>query len=507
MPGPRPPDTLTPPMNQLLANLASWRPVRALVVGDFMLDQLVYGDAERLTGDAPVPILAARRTDQLPGGAANVCADLVAMHAHVTAFGVTGDDHEGVLLRTALASGGIDTSGLVTDPARPTTVKRSLIGLAQHRHPQKMFRVDFESREPLPTTIVAQLLARFDQALADGVDVVAIEDYAKGVCTESTCQAIIERCRRARVPVIVDPAAIESYARYRGCTSITPNRSEAELATGIDTHAEADADHNARLATALMEQLACETVVLTLDKHGALLLEQGKAPLAIPTVARQVYDVTGAGDMVLAALCAARGNQLTWPDAVRFANAAAGLEVEVFGVKPMPFERIYQSILRQSGSVIGKRRTLEQALIEVKAARREGHTIVFTNGCFDILHAGHIRLLREARQFGDLLVVGLNSDDSVRRLKGADRPIHNEDDRAAILSELEAVALVVIFGEDTPTRLIDTLRPDVLVKGGDYTKDKVVGHELVEQWGGRVELVPTLEGRSTTGAINKVRSR
>ena len=206
-------------------------------------------------------------------------------------------------------------------------------------------------------------------------------------------------------------------------------------------------------------------------------------------------------------LCAARANKLTWPDAVRFANAAAGLEVEVFGVKPMPFERIYQSILRQSGSVIGKRRTLEQALIEVKAARREGHTIVFTNGCFDILHAGHIRLLREARKFGDLLVVGLNTDASVQRLKGDDRPVHNEDDRAAVLSELEAVALVVLFDEDTPTKLIETLQPNVLVKGGDYTKDKVIGHDLVQQWGGRVELVPVLEGRSTTGAIEKVRAK
>ncbi|MCA9294733.1 MAG: D-glycero-beta-D-manno-heptose 1-phosphate adenylyltransferase [Phycisphaerales bacterium] len=494
-------------MNQLLANLASWRPIRALVVGDFMLDQLIYGDAERLTGDAPVPILAARKTEQLPGGAANVCADLVAMHAHVTAFGVVGDDHDGGLLRKALTDGGIDTAGLVADPARPTTVKRSLIGLAQHRHPQKMFRVDFESREPIAAPIVDQLLERFDAALAQGVDVVAIEDYAKGVCTEATCQAIIERCKRAGIPVIVDPAFIEDYTRYRGCTSITPNRSEAELATGISTDADANADHNAQLAQALMQQLDCENVILTLDKHGALLLERSKTPLAIPTVARQVYDVTGAGDMVLAALCAARANKLTWPDAVRFANAAAGLEVEVFGVKPMPFERIYQSILRQSGSVIGKRRTLEQALIEVKAARREGHTIVFTNGCFDILHAGHIRLLREARKFGDLLVVGLNTDASVQRLKGDDRPVHNEDDRAAVLSELEAVALVVLFDEDTPTKLIETLQPNVLVKGGDYTKDKVIGHDLVQQWGGRVELVPVLEGRSTTGAIEKVRAK
>lgn len=492
-------------MSELLTKLANWKTFTALVVGDVMLDQHVYGDAERLTNDAPVPILHAKRTEQLPGGAANVCMDLVAMHARVKIFAVTGEDPEATTLDRALQRAGIDTHGLVRDPSRPTTVKRSLIGLAQHRHPQKMFRVDFESTEPPPTSVLEELLRRFDEALPTA-DVVAIEDYNKGVCSEQLCRAVIERCRRAGKPVLVDPARLTDYSRYARCTAITPNRTEAEVATGLRTDHNADPAHNAELARALQTTLQAEAIVLTLDRHGALLLERDSEPLAIPTVARQVYDVTGAGDMVLAALMAARANNIDWPDAVRFANAAAGLEVEVFGVQPIPLERIHQSILSQSRSHIGKGRTLEEAIIEVAAARREGKRIVFTNGVFDLLHAGHIKLLRGAAEFGDFLVVGVNSDASTRRLKGPERPVNNQDDRVYVLSELESVDVLIVFEEDTPTRLIEAIRPDVLVKGGDYTKERVVGAGMVEAWGGRVELIEVAEGRSTTGAIARIRA-
>lgn len=492
-------------MASLLSKLAEWRSIRALVVGDFMLDQLVYGDAERLTADAPVPVLAVRRTEEMPGGAANVCMDLVAMRAHVRAFGVVGCDAEGRVLREALESGGVSCGGMVEDGDRPTTVKRNLIGLAQHRHPQKMFRVDFESRDPLSDSVVAEILKRFEAAL-DETDVVAIEDYGKGVCTESLCQGVIRLCRARGVEVLVDPASISDYARYHGATAITPNRSEAEKATGLRTHDSASVEHNTQLAMTLRTSLDLEAVVLTLDRHGSLVLERGGEPVAVPTVARQVYDVTGAGDMVLAALMAARANGIGWEDAARFANTAAGLEVEVFGVKPIPFERIYQASLVEGRKLAGKGRTLAEAVIEVEAARRESKRIVFTNGCFDIVHAGHIRLLRRAAEYGDLLVVGLNSDESVRRLKGAERPVHAEADRVEVLSELESVGVVVVFEEDTPMRLLELLRPDVLVKGGDYTKEEVVGGSFVESYGGCVELVEVLEGRSTSAAIRKIRA-
>ncbi|GAB4556010.1 MAG: D-glycero-beta-D-manno-heptose-7-phosphate kinase [Phycisphaerales bacterium] len=488
----------------LLQTLSNWRPFRVLVVGDFMLDQLVKGDAERLTADAPVPVLHVRSTEEMPGGAANVCLDLRALHGDVRALGVVGDDHDGRLLRELLEREGVDASGLVADPTRPTTVKRNLVGLAQHRHPQKMFRVDFESREPIAKDAFERLCERV-RASMQWADVVAIEDYGKGVCSEAVCRAVIEAAREAGVPVLVDPAATADYTKYAGCSAITPNRTEAERATGALDQAMSDDERAPWMAHTLRDRLACDAVVLTLDKEGAWLLDD-QGGRRIPTQARQVYDVTGAGDMVLAALCAARANGLGWTDATVFANAAAGLEVEIFGVRPIPLERVHQSILTHGRPPSAKHRTLEEARVEVAAARREGRSVVFTNGCFDLLHAGHVSLLRKCAALGDVLVVGLNSDASVTRLKGPERPVHTIDDRVEVLSELMSVSLIVVFDEDTPERTIEALRPDVLVKGADYRKEDVVGGAFVESYGGRVELVDLLEGRSTTGAISRIRS-
>lgn len=489
----------------LLAALSAWKPFRALVVGDFMLDQLLYGSAERLSADAPVPILHVTESQDRPGGAANVCMDLVALKGEVRAFGVTGSDAHAAALRAALAAQGVNADGLIADASRPTTVKQNLIGRAQARHPQKMFRVDFESREPLSAGVVERLLAAIGRAIAD-VDVVCIEDYDKGVCTEDLCQGVIKLCRAAAKPVFVDPARLHDYVKYRGATAITPNRTEAEVATGLRTHGEASIEHNLALATALLNDVALDAVVLTLDRHGALLLERGGEAAAIPTVARHVYDVTGAGDMFLAGLAAARANGLGWNDSVRLANAGAGLEVEIFGVEPIPLERIHHSLLDLASKDLGKLRTVEQAVIEVRAQRAKGGRVVFTNGCFDVLHAGHVSLLEKARALGDFLVVGLNDDESVRRLKGDGRPVNSQEDRARVLGALQSVGAVVLFGAPTPIELIEALRPDTLVKGADYTKDRVVGAELVESYGGRVALVDLVQGRSTTSTLERLRS-
>lgn len=488
----------------LLDTLANWRPFRALVVGDFMLDQLVSGDAERLTADAPVPILHVRSTEEMAGGAANVCLDLAALNAEVRAIGIVGQDTEATQLRDLLEREGVDASGLLADPGRPTTVKRNLVGLAQHRHPQKMFRVDFESREPISNDALTRITAHIRDAIA-WADVIALEDYGKGVCSEPVCRAIIDGAREAGVPVLVDPAASAEYKKYRGCSAVTPNRTEAERATGVRGHNIEQAEQASWMARDLHTRLSCDAVVLTLDKEGAWLLDSD-GERRVPTVARHVYDVTGAGDMVLAALCAGRANGLDWHDATVFANAAAGLEVEVFGVRPIPFERVYQSILTQGRPPTAKLRTLDEVRVEAAATRREGRSVVFTNGCFDLLHAGHVSLLRKCAELGDMLIVGLNSDESVSRLKGPERPVHAIDDRVEVLSELMSVSLIVVFDEDTPECVIETIRPDVLVKGADYQKADVVGGALVESYGGRVELVELLDGRSTTGAISKIRS-
>lgn len=493
-------------MDSLLSHLTSWKPFRAAVIGDFMLDQLIYGDAERLSADAPVPILLVREQLHRPGGAANVCLDLAEIGGSVTALGVAGADSTADILVRELRDRRINTSGIITDPSRPTTVKQNLIGRAQARHPQKMFRVDYESRTPLSAQTVSQLLNQLSRILP-GVDVVCIEDYAKGVCTPELCQGVIAAARKAGKPVMVDPAKLPDYSKYRGATVITPNRTEAEIASGLSTCGEATLERNATVARKLLEELDLEAVVLTLDRHGALLLERGGQPVPVPTLAREVYDVTGAGDMFLAALAAARANTCSWLDAVRFANAAAGLEVEIFGVEPIPLEKIHDSLLRLSTAEHGKLRTLEQVLVEVAAARRAGKKVVFTNGCFDVLHAGHVSLVDSAAAEGDLLVVGINDDASVRRLKGDGRPVNAQNDRARVLGALGAVDAVVMFPEDTPMKLIEAIRPDVLVKGGDYTKDKVVGGDFVESYGGRIALVDLVKGRSTTGTIHRMLGR
>ena len=492
-------------MDALLTALADWKPFNAIVVGDFMLDQLLKGSATRLSPDAPVPVLHVQEQHSLPGGAANLTLDLLALHATVSVLGVSGSDPEAKILRDKLNEAGVDCSGLIKDATRPTTVKRNLIGLAQGRHAQKMFRVDFESSEPISEQVEAQLLKAFD-ALLGSADVVCIEDYNKGVCTPSLCQGIIERAKSAGVEVLVDPAPIKDYRKYRGASAITPNRTEAELATGIHAPEDAREAHREHLARTLLDSFDLDTIVLTLDKQGALLAHRDDPQTVhVPTTAREVYDVTGAGDMMLAALSAARANGLDWVNATRFANAAAGLEVEIFGVAPIPVEKIHDDLLRQRTSELGRPRSLDEVLVQVRAARQSGQKVVFTNGCFDVLHAGHVSLLQRCAELGDMLIIGLNDDHSVRALKGPERPVNNQNHRAYLLSALQCVDSVVLFGEDTPIRLIEAIKPDVLVKGGDYTPDTVVGADIVEANGGRVVLLDLIDGLSTTRTIEKMR--
>ncbi|MEM1107656.1 MAG: D-glycero-beta-D-manno-heptose 1-phosphate adenylyltransferase [Planctomycetota bacterium] len=481
----------------LINHLDRWQRKRVVVAGDFMLDRYAYGNADRLAPDAPVPVLAVQRTESMPGGAANVCLDLAALRCDVACLGLIGDDEPGQTLSQALQDAGVDTTGLVNSGGggRPTTVKHNLVGLAQHRHPQKMFRLDTEDKSPVPPEATAALLEQAE-AVLDGADVLCLEDYNKGVLSESLCQGLIALAEAKNIPVFVDPAAIDDYSKYRGATCVTPNRTEARLSTGSD-------DPHA-MARQLKADLGLTHVVLTLDKSGALLLDDQDETHTVPTVARSVYDVTGAGDMVLAMLAAARANEVPWVDAVALANVAAGLEVEKSGVVPIPLDEVLLALLTLHHGQLGKVRPPEALFRELEAYRKQGRSIVFTNGCFDILHAGHVAYLRAAAAHGDLLVVGLNSDTSIKRLKGDGRPVNHEADRVMVLSELQSIDYIVVFDEDTPLHLIETIKPDVLAKGADYTRETVVGHEVVEANGGRVELIDLVEGRSTTNIIRKL---
>jgi len=506
-----------PATDALIRLLDGWARRKVVVVGDFMLDRNVYGNASRMSPDAPVPVLAIDRIENAPGGAANVCAMLAALRCDVAAVGVVGkdppgsllaeregEDPSGEMLRKQLIELGCDVKGLIVADDRQTTVKFNLIGLAQHRHPQKMFRADAERREPIPPKVAERLIKAARKAMR-GAAALCLEDYHKGVLTEDVCQALIATAAECDIPVLVDPASIPDYSKYRGATCITPNRNEASAATGLDAVTRTDRDTLDQIARKLLRSLKLEAVVLTLDKQGALLARRGRKTVIAPTEARQVYDVTGAGDMVLAMLAAALANAADFPAAVSLANVAAGIEVERFGVQPIALDEILLALLRRKQSQLGKVRLLDELLPELRAHRGAGKRIAFTNGCFDVLHAGHVAYLRAARRHGDLLVVGVNSDGSIRRLKGDDRPVNPQDDRLLVLSELESIDYLIVFDDDTPMKLLDATRPDVLVKGGDYTRDQVIGGDFVEQHGGRVEIVPLVKGRSTTSILRKMK--
>ncbi len=500
---------MIPMEDRVLVGLRAWKPFRLLVVGDFMLDQSLAGDAERLSPDAPVPVLAVRdplATIDTAGGAGNVAVFAAAMGGTVECVGVVGDDHEGRLLRKTIENGNCATGGLIVDSSRPTTTKRSLIGRAQHRHPQKMFRIDVESREPLSAAIQAKVFDAISARLG-ACDVVCIEDYTKGVCTPELCAKLIELCRAKKIPVLVDPAAISDYSRYRGATVITPNRSEAEKATGRTIDPANVVAGSIEMATSLLKNLSLDAVVVTLDRYGAVLEVKGNPAVHLPTVVRQVYDVAGAGDMVLATLAGAIANGMPWPEAVTLANIAAGMEVEVFGVRAFTMAEIQAQVIRITQAWMGKTRSRADLLVEIAAHRAAGRSIVLTNGCFDVLHAGHVGYLREAKTLGDILVVGVNCDQQVRSLKGNDRPIYCEKDRAELLGELTSVDYITIFEEPSAAELLRAVIPDVYVKGGDYESKEITESAVVKELGIKLSLVAHRAGLSTTSVVERVRAQ
>ena len=475
---------------------------KAVVVGDFMLDRYVYGHADRLSPEAPVPVLHFQHEETRLGGAGHVAADLAALGLSVSVVGATGCDELAETLRAALEKDGIDASGLAAVRGRPTTSKVRLVGLAQHRTPQQMIRLDYEDPSALDQVGCDAIVEAFERAMSGGdVDVVCIEDYNKGAACEFVCRRVIEICRAAGVPVLVDPPSISDYGKYRGATAIKLNRRETCAATGLPCETTFEVE---RAADRLLKELEAEAVVITLDKDGAFMANRDGERRLLRTRARSVADVTGAGDMFLAMLSAARAAGSGWADATALANVASGLEVERFGAQPVRPDEIVAELMNEMRDSAGKRRSLDDLLPELSRHRAAGKRVVFTNGCFDLIHLGHVTYFRFAKQQGDLLVVGVNTDSSIRRLKGEKRPIIALEDRLGVLEELESIDYLVTFDEDTPLPLIEAIRPDVLVKGADYRKEQVVGWDIVEAAGGRVALAPLVDGRSTSSVIERI---
>jgi D-beta-D-heptose 7-phosphate kinase/D-beta-D-heptose 1-phosphate adenosyltransferase len=475
----------------------SFRAEPVLLLGDLMLDRYIWGDVHRVSPEAPVPVVRLTGESDAPGGAANVAMNLAGLGLRVTVLGAVGMDAAGDRLRELLKSVGVDARSILQRACAVTMTKTRIIG----RH-QQILRLDAEDRGGIGPGEIEAVRAAIRERLAEHCAAALVSDYAKGVVTPDACREVISAAKQRGIPVVVDPKG-RDWSKYEGATVVTPNLGELGDVTGVAVQR---VDELLLAGRALMDRLDIESLVVTRGEDGLTLVTRGGTQ-DFPAAAREVFDVAGAGDTVVAILTAALAAGAPIEDALRLANLGAGIVVGKVGTAPITKEELLAELnrglrLEQANKLCG----LDAAVERIQGWRDRRESVVFTNGCFDLLHAGHVKLLEQARRFGDRLVVGLNTDASVRALKGPERPVVGEQDRGRVLAALASVDLVVMFAEDTPLNLIQVLRPDVLVKGQDYREDEVVGASEVTSWGGRVVLVPLLEGRSTTAMMARARA-
>ena len=467
-----------------------------LVLGDLMLDCWIYGQVDRISPEAPIPVLRIEPERQrwTLGGACNVAENVAALGARTILIGVTGADDAAAEM--ARLTGRIDTC-LITAAGRSTTVKTRYIA-----NGQQLLRADQETTTALDAATATAVLDAYRARLA-GVDIVILSDYAKGVLSDAVLPGAIAAARAAGIPIIADPKRLD-FARYRGVTVLKPNRLEASRATGIDCLDDASTEAAGRQA---LEAAEAEAILVTRGEHGLSVIPAIGPALHLPTQARQVFDVSGAGDTVIAVFAVVLAGGASLADAARLANIAAGIVVAKPGTATVSRDELAEALhVDDLLATDRKIMVLDQAVVRIAEWRARGLKIGFTNGCFDLIHPGHVALLSRARATCDRLVVGLNTDSSIQRLKGPDRPIQSEGARATVMASIGAVDLVVPFAEDTPIRLIEAIRPEVLIKGADYTVDQVVGADFVQAHGGRVALVPLEQGQSTSRTIARIRA-
>jgi D-beta-D-heptose 7-phosphate kinase/D-beta-D-heptose 1-phosphate adenosyltransferase len=476
-----------------------WADKRLLVVGDVMLDKYIWGEVGRISPEAPVPVVRAIRQSEQPGGAANVAMNLARLGAQTTVIGFTGNDENERLLAESLRSNGIDPQFIVSN-GFPTITKTRILGGRQ-----QMLRLDSERLDARPQSdydhLINSVLAQLPNCHA-----LVLSDYAKGLFTPEACQAMIQRARQLNIPVLVDPKSPD-FTRYRGATTICPNLAEITAAAPKDADLTRNPNRNLdavlKAAEAMVLAFDIEFLTATLSEKGIAIVRPGNCYMA-PAVARQVFDVSGAGDTVVAVLALCLASGLRPETGVQLANVAAGIVVGKVGTVPVERHELLAALTPDIALHAGDKVVTRQDLVSrVAMWRANGERVVFTNGCFDLLHIGHITVLEQSRRFGDRLIVAINSDASVSRLKGPSRPIVGEDERARVIAALAAVDAVVVFDEPTPLEVILAVRPDVIAKGGDYSPDTIVGAPEVESWGGQVKVVPIVKGFSTTKLIEK----
>lgn len=467
--------------------------IRIAVIGDVMLDRYFHGEVKRISPEAPVPVTKINRINSVLGGAANVAANLAHLECQVFMGGVTGDDDNRLLLENLMDNAGIDYSGLVKSEFRKTITKLRVLG-----GQQQMLRLDFEEVGDLIPEESKALMAWLEGLLKQGLDGIIVSDYAKGVCSDDFVQEVIKKAHSKNVPVLIDPKGSD-WTKYTGCDYITPNLKEMCEAAGCLKDNEDKAV--VEMALAAKDKYSIGNVVVTRSEKGMSLVNATEV-LHSPATAIEVFDVSGAGDTVAATLLAGVAGKLKLADAVYMANRAAGIVVAKVGTYPVHRDELLKDLLTENRKQGRGYRTLSWEEISSLAAtwKAAGETVVFTNGCFDIIHVGHVTYLEKARNLGKHLIVGLNTDASVQRLKGPTRPLVHELDRARVLAALSCVDAVVLFDQDTPTELISNICPDILVKGGDYKPEEVAGRE----YAGKVQIIDFEDGYSTTGVVTKI---
>jgi len=463
---------------------------KILVLGDLMLDHYLFGSCERVSPEAPVPIIDVNRESYFIGGAGNVVKNLIGLGCSASIISVIGTCNISKEITKHLKNSGVCPDYLITEQGRISSKKTRVI--SSHN---QVLRFDSESKDPVSPLTEEKILERFYK-IYENFDLIILSDYGKGVLTDRICHEVIQAARRKSVKVIVDPKGTD-YSKYKDAYLLTPNKKEASEATGININ---DESNLKKALLHLKQNLSLDISLITLSEDGIAFLDNEFAQL--PTASREVFDVTGAGDTVIASLGFAIANNLTLKESVFFANLAAGIVIGKIGASSTSLEEIIQYHANYDKFFFEKNlishSNLENFIEELKLRKKK---IVFTNGCFDIIHSGHIKYLKEASQLGDILIVGINSDDSIRELKGSSRPINNLDDRVCVLSAMEFVDFVIPFEEQTPLNLIKLIKPDVLVKGGDYKNKKVVGSNLVKD----VRLIDFVKGKSSTLIINKIK--
>jgi len=460
-----------------------------LVIGDLMIDHYLWGSCERISPEAPVQVVDIARETTVLGGAGNVINNLIALGSEVSVCSVIGDDENGVELKSMLEKIGVDTKRIITQGARKTSKKSRVIASSQ-----QVIRYDKESKDNIENKSVSNIL---DSLVGDisKFDAIILSDYGKGVLREELCHGVISLAKNHNIKVLVDPKGSD-FSKYKGSFLLTPNKKEAILATGIDIK---DDDSLKKALVKLKKECDLEISLITLSEDGISIYDDEVK--IFPTVAKEVFDVTGAGDTVIASIAFGLSAGISIEETSAFANLAAGVVVGKIGSATVTMQEIedYEASLHKSTSD-AHIKSFEDIETVVKRYKDNGKKVVFTNGCFDILHVGHVKYLQVAKSFGDILIVGLNSDESVSRLKGPTRPVNIAEDRAYLLAALEAVDFVVPFTDDTPYELIKMIAPDVLVKGGDYEGKSVVGTEF----SGELKLVDFVDGKSTTKTIEKI---